>query len=66
MEPINLTYQQWMHVHPHYRNIIRGVLHVAAYHNGELVLMPVRISKPWAQPRREVRPAAGQLTLLAA
>jgi len=66
MEAIDLTYQRWMQVHPHYRSIIRGVPHVAAFDNSELVLMPVRIERPSAQPRPDSRPAAGQLTFPAA
>lgn len=62
MQQIELTYEQWMRVHPEYRSIIKRVPHVVAYDRGECHLMRVRFVRDCGE-RRTVRPGAGQLRL---
>ena len=63
MQQIELTYEQWMQVHPEYRSIIKRVPHVVAYDRGECHLMRVRFVRAESGVRRTVRPGDGQLRL---
>lgn len=66
MQQLELTYEQWMQVHPEYRSIIKRVPHVVAYDAGECVLMRVRFVRPARDERRSHRPCARQLRLRSA
>ncbi|MCB0878656.1 MAG: hypothetical protein KDC46_06705 [Thermoleophilia bacterium] len=67
MQQIELTYEQWMQVHPTYRSIIKRVPHVVAHgDDGKLVLMRVRFMRDAEITPRTARPSAGQLRLPAA
>lgn len=65
MQQINLTYREWMNVHPHYRSIIGGTPHVVIYDEGRLPLRRVVIIKP-DRYERIGRAGNGQLRLDAA